>query len=93
MSVYLRELRKFLIDNSAYLSLHSIFQWDFDDHVSSIYNYVIFTSKKCTYNAQISTLNFKSAERVLAMIMHLPTLLKTMCSLFESKSVNAILGT
>ena len=53
---------------------------------------VIFTSKKCMYNAQISTLNLKS-ERVLAMIMHLPTLLKTMCSLIESKSVNAILGT
>ena len=45
------------------------------------------------YNAQISTLNLKSAGRVLAMIMHLPTLLKTMCSLIESKSVNAILGT
>ena len=45
------------------------------------------------YDAQISTLNLKSAERVLAMIMRLPTLLKTMCSLIESKSVNAILGT
>ena len=65
---YLRELRKFLIDNSEYLSLHSIFQSDFDD-VSSIYNYVIFTSKKCMYNAQISTLNLKSAERILAMII------------------------
>ena len=42
-----------------------------------------------SYNAQISTFNFK----VLAMIMHLPTSLKTMCSLIESKSVNAILGT
>ena len=47
----------------------------------------------CVYNAQISTLNLKSAERVLAMIMHLPTLLETMFSLIESKSVNAILGT
>ena len=45
------------------------------------------------YNAQISTLNLKSAERVLVMIMHLPTLLKTMCSPIESKSVNAIFGT
>ena len=45
------------------------------------------------YNAQISTLNLKSAERVLAMIMHLPTLLKTTCSPIESKSVNAIFGT
>ena len=45
------------------------------------------------YNAQISTLNLKSAKRVLAMIMHLPTLLKTMCSPIESKSVNAIFGT
>ena len=53
----------------------------------------MFTSKKCMYNAQISTLNLKSAERVLAMIMHLPTLLKTMCSPIESKSVNAIFGT
>ena len=45
------------------------------------------------YNAQISTLNLKSSERVLAKIMHLPTLLKTMCSPIESKSVNAIFGT
>ena len=44
------------------------------------------------YNAQLSTLNLKSTERVLAMITHLPTLLKTMCSLIESKSVNAIFG-
>ena len=42
------------------------------------------------YNAQLSSLNLKSAEGVLAMITHLPTLLKTMCSLIESKSVNAI---
>ena len=42
-----------------------------------------------SHNPQISTLNFK----VSAMIMHLPTSLKTMCSLIESKSVNAILGT
>ena len=39
------------------------------------------------YNAQISTLNLKSAIRILAMIVHLPT------SLIESKSVNAIFGT
>ena len=42
-----------------------------------------------SHNPQISTLNFK----VSAMIMHLPTSLKTMCSRIESKSVNAILGT
>ena len=45
------------------------------------------------YNSQISTLNLKTAERVSAMIMHLPTLLKTKCSPIESKSVNASFGT
>ena len=46
------------------------------------------------YNAQISTLNLKSAERINFGhdYMHLPTLLKTMCSLIESKSVKAILN-
>ena len=37
--------------------------------MSCIYNYVVFTSKKCMYNAQISTLNLKSAERILALII------------------------
>lgn len=40
-----------------------------------------------------SSLNLKSAERVLTMIARLPSWLKTICSILESKSVNAVLGT
>ena len=60
---------------NEYLNLHSVFQWDSDDVSSSIYNVTTLFSqvKHVCIMLKSSTLNPKSAERVLAMIARLPT--------------------